>query len=449
MLVLVALSVLATAVASSAVAADACHDPADPAYGSYDCKVQRLKERSFVVVAVVDTGINPYHQDFRVPADDDLSDVPPWEFIEGYPTTATPVPLSLDMPTYEEAVEEDAGTWSDVRQDRLHYFPGTKIIGGYSVGDAAYATSNPPIRDANGHGTATASLVGGAAHGFNRDMDTLIVAVQGLSVDWALQQPWIDVVSNSWGYNANLYFATDEHNTTKVATDAGKVVAVAASNGATNTGIACDRTLTMTSPMAGPPWNLVVGAVSPKNQQAHCWHSIPPDVSSYGSSWPAAARNSLDGEISFGGTSCATPLVAGVVADQILEARRAFRDTREGPHGPAALAVAPDGSSKPSSGPLADGVLVRTEVEETTMKTADPAPFDPSACIGDPLTCANTTPTTPAYFVYEGYGIVNQASAGEAMDVLFGRAPMPDRSDVDEWMSIRDTASGTVWNTVP
>jgi hypothetical protein len=193
----------------------------------------------------------------------------------------------------------------------------------------------------------------------------------------------------------------------------------------------------------------VVGAVSPKNQQDHCWHSIPPDVSSYGSFWPAADWSSLDGEMNFSGTSSATPLVAGVVADQILEARRAFGDSVEGPHGSTALAVASAGAARPSSGPLSDGVLMRTEAEATTIKTADPVPFDPEACTEDPVTCGNTTPTTPAYFVYEGYGIVNQASAGESLDVLFGRAPMPDRGEVDAWMAARDTASGTFWNIFP
>lgn len=51
----------------------------------------------------------------------------------------------------------------------------------------------------------------------------------------------------------------------------------------------------------------------------------------------------------------------------------AFGDTTEGPHGSAALAVVSGGAALPPTGPLADGRLVRTEVEETTMKPAYPA----------------------------------------------------------------------------
>jgi hypothetical protein len=400
---------------------------------------------------VPDTGINPYHADFQLPAGDDLQGVPPWEFIEGYPTSATPVPLTLNAAHYDQAVAQDEEAWDSVEEDKLHYFPGTKIIGGYAVsGMQDGVTTDPPILDANGHGTASTSLAAGLTHGFNRDVDTLIVVVQGWTLEWAFEQPWIDVISNSWGHPANFSgFNVEDENMSKAATDAGKVVAFAAGNGVSGLGLACDRAVTMTSHTAGPPWNLVVGAVSPKNQQDHCWHSIPPDVSSYGSFWPAADWTSIDGERNFSGTSSATPLVAGVVADQILEARRALGDSVEGPHGSSALAVAAEGVALPSSGPLADGILVRTEVEATTMKTADPEAFDPNACVADPQTCANTTPTTPAYFVYQGYGIVNQASAGEAMDVLFGRAPMPDRGEVDAWMMIKDAVTGAFWSIFP
>jgi len=444
-------AIAVTLLPTIAAAHDACQEPADPSYASYECKVERLRERSFVVIAVPDTGINPYHQDFRLPADDDLQGVPPWEFIEGYPAAAEPVALTLDAPSYEDAVAEDAEAWEAVRQDTLYYFPGTKIIGANSVTDGTNgAVTDPHILDANGHGTAATSLVAGADHGFNHDVDTLIVVVQGWTLEWVYQQPWIDVISNSWGYTANVSgFNNPEKDMSKAATDAGKVVAFAAGNGVSGLGLACDRAVSLISHTSGPPWNLVIGAVSPKNQQDHCWHSIPPDVSSYGSFWPAADWTSMDGERNFSGTSSATPLVAGVVADQILEARRAFGDTVEGPHGGAALAVASEAEAMPSSGPLADGRLVRTEVEETTMKTAYPVAFDPAACTGDPVTCANTTPTTPAYYVYEGYGIVNQASSAAAMDVLFGRAPMPDRSEVDTWMAIKDTVAGAFWDTFP
>jgi hypothetical protein len=430
---------------------DPCQDETDPAYGSYDCKVSRLRERSFVVVAVVDSGINPYHLDFRLAPDDDMQGVPPWEYIEGYPEGTPALDLSLDAETYDEAWAEDQPVWSSAQWNTMYHIPGTKIIGGFGTGVGAYS-DNPPIHGNHYHGTAAASVATGMIHGSAADADVLLVSVHGLgtqNLEWAASQPWIDLVSNSWGKVANIYFPSEEGAVSKQAVEEGRIITFAAGNGLSGTALACDRGVTTTSPNAGPAEVVTVGAVSPENEQAHCWHSIPPDVSSYGSNWPAAEYRSMDAERSFGGTSNATPLTSGVMAMQILEARRAFGDTVEGPHAGGNLAVAGEGAVLPETGPLADGVLHRQEVEDVVLKTAEPEEFDPDACAADPVPCANTTPTTPAYYVYMGYGIVNEASKGRALDVLFGRAPMPDRSDVDQWMEVKETVHGTAWSILP
>lgn len=443
-------ALLAIPTGAAAQSPDACNDPSDPAHATYDCKVSRLRERSFVVVAFVDTGINPYHVDFRLPAGDDLQDVPPWEYIDGYPTTARALNLSLDASTYGEAITRDDRVWKTAKWNTLYWIPGTKIVGAHAVAGSAFADPTPVLDD-NSHGTAVASVAAGMVHGSAPDTDVLIVSVEGIGAEpfeWATRQPWIDIVSNSWGYTGNLYFNTADHRDSKAAVDAGKVIAFAAGNGASNTRITCDRVLTTTSSTAGPSWVLTVGAASPKNGQNYCWQSVPPDVSSWGDHWPAAANQSIESERTFGGTSNATPLIAGVIAGQVLAARRALGDRVEGPHGPAALAVAAAGAELPASGPLADGVLTGAEVEATTMRTAYPQDFDPARCRADPMDCAKTTPTTPAYYTYLGYGIVDGESRDRAMRVLFGIDPMPDRSDVDRWMLVKDTASDAVWSTL-
>lgn len=429
-------------------AAGACHDRDDAAYATHDCKVDRLGERSFVVVAVIDTGINPYHVDFRLPADDDLVGVHPSEFIDGFPAQTPAVDLTLDTATYQDAYDRDVHTWRGLERDTLYTLPGTKVIGGWS-------SSMDPIRGGPviddgpfgaGHGTATASVAAGLVHGVTPDVDVLIVAVQGLhahAVAWATSQPWIDVVTNSWGYQFNANSpTTGEHHHSRDFTDRGGIFAVAAGNGFLSNGAPCGPTLTSLSTMTGPPWNVVVGAVSPHNDQPHCWHSIPPDVSSYGSDWPAAAHRSLDGSIAFGGTSNATPIVAGVMASLVLEARRAVGDTGTGPRD-GELVVAAQGAALPQAGPLADGRLDARTVTDIVFKTATVTPFDPGAATVD------TVPNTPAYFVYAGYGLVNDDTRGDALEVVFGRAPLPDRSDVDTWMVARNTVQAAVWDTLP
>ena len=438
-----------------------CHDPADAGYASYQCKVTRLRERSFVVVAVPDTGINPYHMDFRLPPDNDMVGVPPWEYISGYPKTAEALDLSLDATSYQEALERDDDTWDAVDTEHLYYIPGTKIIGAYAEPSAW----SPPILDEYGHGTPVASVAAGLIHGSAPDPDVLLVSIErgDETITWAAAQPWIDVVSGSFGAVGGLYYlGTNEDEVSQDAVERGKVVVFAAGNGASGTALACDRNTMLMSRIAGPPWIISVGAVSPRSGQSYCWNSIPPDVSSYGLHWPAADHRSLGGQREFGGTSNAAPLTAGVIAAQILEARRLFGDTDEGPHGEAALALAGDGSTIPSQGPLSDGALTNLEVRETTEKTALPEEFTVEGLQEDLKDCPDnpsqencllytqnlTTPTTAAYYVYQGYGIVNKASRDRAIAVLKGEQPLPDRSDVDEWMEVRRTVSDLLWDVL-
>lgn len=429
-----------------------CANSASSAYSSNECKVQRLRQRSFVVVALLDSGINPYHYDFRLPADNDMIGVHPSEFVEGFPEETPTFDLTLDAPDYESAVTQDATEWGAVQQDTLYTFPGTKIIGGYAVNVSAdtyggrildEGTGDP--LDPPGHGTATASIAAGFIHGASRDVETLIVAVQGIGrapVEWATSQPWIDVISNSWGVRANLYAPFGLHRLSKAFVEDGGSFVVGSGNGLSNT-LLCDRWITPTSETTGPPWNLVVGAATASNDQPSCWHDIPPDVIAYGSFVPAAAALSLDAEREMSGTSASTPSVSGVMASLILEGRRALTDTTEGP---TKGLVAEGSGSIPvsSSGPLSDGALTQGEVEEAVLKTAKVDPFDPEDALKD----AYITPNTPLYYIYAGYGLVNEETKLAALDVLFGRIPLPNREDVDQWMETRDSAA-VIWNYIP
>lgn len=406
-------------------------------------------DRSYVVVAVVDTGINPYHIDFRLPSDHPAATAHPCEYIEAFPCDADALQLTLDAESRGEALAADEAVWQRARQDRLYTVPGTKIIGAYSVSGGS-DVGTVPVLDEDGHGTASASVAAGSVHGSTTDPEVLVVAVEGYgrnALEWAAQQPWIDVITNSWQYL--LVVGGDTQEVSRAATESGKVVVFAAGNGASGTGWSCDRDVTYRSTAAGPSWVMSVGAVSPRNGQDYCWHTIPPDVSSYGRYWPAADHTSLDGEVEFAGTSNAAPLVAGVIAEQVLVARREFGDRVEGPHAGGVLASAGPAGRKFGEGPLADGRLTRPEVEEVTSKTAYPQNFDPEGCAADLGECAQTTPTTPAYFVYQGYGIVNSESKTSALAVLLGEAALPQRDDVDTWMTGRDAAADAMWGSRP
>ncbi|MGH2757316.1 MAG: S8 family serine peptidase, partial [Actinomycetota bacterium] len=328
------------------------------------CSLDIFEKKPFVVIALVDSGINPYHEDFRAPEFVHH----PSKYIEGYPKEAKTFRLALDIADkkgYEAARKTDEAEWLQVMSSELHWFPGTRVIGGISFGSGDTTDPWPErkILDDQSHGTGTASVAAGQFFGSNPN--ALIVEVEALgerSLEWANAQKWIDITSNSWGNLANLPLG--DPATTKAATERGQTVVFSAGNGATNTNSSTlfppdgpvedpckcktpDSDNSMTDPWSGPSWLLTIGAVSPINGQDHWWHSYPVDVSSFGSKWRAAGawgvkiradEENVDTR-DFGGTSCAAPTTAGVVSQIVLVAREILGDPVGGPRPKQAVAV--------------------------------------------------------------------------------------------------------------
>lgn len=430
------------------------------------CSLRTFRKKPFVVIAFVDTGINPYHQDFRAPEFVHH----PSRYIEGYPKDAKSFKAALDVADkkgYDAARKADETDWLRVMSSELHWFPGTRIIGGISLGSGATNGdySERKVLDDHSHGTGVASVAAGQFFGSNPN--ALIVMVESLGerpLEWANSQEWIDIVSNSWGNLANLPLG--DPSSTKTATDRGQTVVFSAGNGATNTNSSTvfppdgpvedpckcktpDSDNSMTDPWSGPSWLLTIGAISPINGQDHWWHSYPVDVSSFGSKWRAAGAFGVkikpdDENIEtrdFGGTSCAAPTTAGVLSRIILEARTMLGDTHGGQRPKQAVAVGPK-SRAPKKGPLEDGILTRLEAEELVQRTAFPTPADPQKILWDYA----VRPTTPAYFVHQGYGVVYRESLAFALKVLVGKEPMPERADADAWIEATDAVRDAIWD---
>jgi hypothetical protein len=451
-----------------------------PAADQVACSLKAFKEKPFTVIAFVDSGINPYHKDFRAP---DFVHHPS-EFIEGYPATAEALPLSFELADTEgyaaARTVDDEEVLSSISRNKLYYFPGTRIIGGYSTTAGSRSTPAPPwpdrnIIDENSHGTGVASVAAGQYFGSNPN--ALIVMVEGLgdaSLNWATSQPWIDIVSNSWGNIGGVPVGST--TASRNAVRRGQTVAFAAGNGATNTNSygACnanvntcvkpwindggpvpvedpckcktpDSNPSFTSPYGGPSWLLTVGATSPINGQAHWWHSAPVDVSSFGSKWRAASVDGVESTSNrdFGGTSCATPITAGVLSAVIDKAREVLGDTTGGQRPGQVVAAAAPGAVLPATGPLADGALTRAEAEAIVIKTTVHTPFDPAKAAWD--YAIRPTTGTPYDYAIQGYGVVNRDSKALSLKVLMGEIPMPDRSDVDQVIAGFDTLRNAVW----
>ncbi|MDT7546022.1 MAG: serine protease [Actinomycetota bacterium] len=321
-----------------------------------------------VVVAVIDSGISPYHWDFLAskmpqatntdPADDLPLNTPPDKWLKGFPspkTFSSFTGLKLSLPDNDETAslpalrKKDDAQWKKIKSsgpDSLNYywFPGTKVIGGisfdYEEKLASAIDQNPaegytyePVYG-TGHGNGTSSVSVGNIHG--TCPECLIVHITAgdttateRALAWAESQPWIDVVSNSYGLQTvprgevrdGLYGGPVEQQ--KKASERGQTIVFSAGNGIENGFVAPFSTLT--SSVKGPDWVVTVGATAPTGKAQYTGSGKPVDVSGIGESYPSAYNATTpSGGARFSGTSNAAPTVAGTYARGLYLARHAM-----------------------------------------------------------------------------------------------------------------------------
>ena len=406
------------------------------------------------VVAVIDTGINPYHVAFR--DDSTRARRHPSTYIPGFPKSAKALPITLNEEDFWTAVQKDCELWNKVKTGKLYWFPGTKIIGGITfeqlgppMNCAGKTFSGGRIIDAGAHGTMTASRAVG--NGYGACSDCRVVAVQGFeneAVEWAADNnSWIDAQSNSWGPFLPLWVPsgdgaglTNGPEFVRTVEDAAqKQLSFWASGNGTLTRLGVVGHPTPIDPRMTPSIVMVGGHDS---GYVNTWPDFPPHVVSDScNSWAAfhdQTQKSAD-DVG-GGTSGATPFAAGGAGRILIEARAILGDTSTGV---AKNVVASGPAGRVKGGPLKDGRFTLEEWKEVLYKTATPRPKrqkeDGSIC---PIFSApyNSTPITwqqvpegyPEY-LHIGYGAVDAPAMRLAVKVLSGTAQLPDRTDTDRY----------------
>ena len=324
------------------------------------------------VIAVVDFDISPYHWDLDAaylpqhrdadPTNDLPLSTSPDNWLSGFPAPSSfasfaPLPLTLKTTDADadvaDAADADAAAWASVPLSTANavnyrWIPGTKVIGAIDFGGSTMR-GNP-----ESHGVGVTSVSAGNLHGTCPEClivfvnvatpaaaeDEVTVDEPGVlrtarfhaAVNWAASQPWIDVVTNSWGTSVvgndvrdNIDFARTTIAPTKAATDRGQTIFFSAGNGIEN-GFVVPNT-TYLSSQKGPDWITTVGAISPPPSDAnYSGAGKPVDLSSYGDAYPSvysATSVSGTGATGFSGTSNAAPVVAGLYARSLLVARAA------------------------------------------------------------------------------------------------------------------------------
>jgi hypothetical protein len=431
------------------------------------------------VVALVDTGINPYNVVFRDRSP--LARRYPGTYLPGYPKNVPALRLTLDAPSYEAALRADCDrVWKHVRTGQLYWIPGTKIVGAISFNPAfetaCPGTSVSTILDAAGHGTMTASRA--VATGYGACQACRVVSVQAVEdgvgiatlgtdgelarrgVEWAaVNSGWIDAQSNSWGpplpYDPTSQTGILSGNPAlarTVETAAQRQLAFLASgNGAGNVNAPPPR------PTLGyaqvTPSAIIVGGVD--SGHVLTWPNVPVHLAADAcSDWGAAYNSTTESSATLGGgTSAATPYVAAGAVAELMSARRLLGDRRTGVRNGV---VAQGSAGAVKQGPLADGKLTLAEWRQVLMATATTRPV---AQPTDGPACAQTVgpewsalPAAFPEYVAIGYGAVDTPARALAGKVLAGTAPMPDRSTTDRFFTAYATgaqAAYTVFTGTP
>jgi hypothetical protein len=432
------------------------------------------------VVGFHDTGINPYHQVFR--DDSYWAYQHPSTYIDGYPADAIALPITLDEENWATAVKNDCLLWKSVVPGKLYWFPGTRIIGGISFSSAMNAscntlpTSGAEILDYGGHGTMVASRGASSTYGACQATDCRVVSMQTPltissmaaeieAIRWAADNSaWLDAQSNSWGPLVPLWEPTGAAglvtSNPALAREIERANQRHAAFWASGNGVAFRGGVlghpTILAAHFGVSGYIVGGHDS---GYMNTWPGFSPHVVADSCDAWGAIRNSTtqSGERVAGGTSGATPFVAGGAGKLLLEARRILGDLGTGfengvvASGPAGLVP---------SGPLADGVFTVAEMRTVLLKTATARPAaqseDGPTCGAGPYmpTPVKWTDVPAEYpeFIQIGYGAVDRVAQALAVRVLTGEASLPNRSTTDQYFVADDTVRRTlqpVWDGVP
>jgi hypothetical protein len=418
------------------------------------------------VVALIDTGVNPYSNAFRDRSR--LAYKDPSTYIAGYPRSAKPLRLSLNLP-YKKAVKKDAKVWSSVSPSKLYWIPGTRIVGAISMGAGGTncpAVEPPPansaqtgctehrILDDHGHGTMTASRAAGAGHSLAPR--SRIVTIEGLganSVRWAADQGWIDVQSNSWISLVPPPLPSSVTEAFDYASD--KMLTLAASGNGTAyiTGFAPTPTYLLST---APDGVVLVGGHD--NGKMTLWAGAPPHIVADAYAGYAAPRTSTGGMRPHPiacCTSAASPYAAGGATAIVAAARKILDYGLGGIHN-GLIACGP--RNRVLRGPLKDGAFSLSELKEVLFHTAEAHPrkgrddgkvhwagdprqpdyteYGPGAnpfcqgCTTTPVAWKDVPEQADAY-QFVGYGGISERSLRLAIKVLRGKAKMPQRPTAD------------------
>ena len=426
------------------------------------------------VIAVVDNQFQPQHWNFsaaRMPQHQDAdpsNDLPlnsaPDTWLPGFSTEGlagySALPVTIDEVNKNRAVTSmqtaDAAAWSSLQRStsaavNYYWIPGSKVVGAVHFGTSAFQGSN------TAHGAGTSSVAVGNIHGTCAECVVVLVTYGGndreAASNWAMSQPWIDVVTNSFGFSQvereRLYSGSDTE-LQRAATERGQAIFFSSGNGISNTFSVPNSTLF--SSQEGPDWITTVGAVSPTGGE-YTGAGKPADIASVGSSYPSQGGTTVSSAGTFGGTSNATPVIAGMYARSLYWARTQLDGQRLQADGVIASgAPVVCGAQRPDC-ELGDGVLTSSELRSRffggAVRTSQG--LNPGGTVDTPAKTAETEFASEGHGTYFGKMRGADAFAEELARItgpLEGSQPALERSAAEvEWMTVDSYCRQSIWGS--
>lgn len=283
--------------------------PALPAPATAAAQAKKAEPR--VVVAVIDSGFNAFHEYFYKGGT---------LYGPKQPSSVTPAVLKefgIDKDhvirvrrtgNFGEDFAKAKAQFEAIEKGEPYWFAGTNVIGVSFLEDGQRLR---PDGSASSHGIGTAASV------LTANPDAIVVAVEDISDDseeWAFTQPAVDIVTTSYGPATSYPTLNHLSFSYTGVVENGKVHFGAAANDPTYSGL--DET-------SGPWWSIGVAgfeeAASGGRQMSS--GNVPDFVGDFTQDLPYC-RNCEQGLSSVGGTSFATPRSAGTFSKVLLEVRR-------------------------------------------------------------------------------------------------------------------------------
>lgn len=266
-----------------------------------------------VVVSVVDSAINPYHEFFYqqpIRVSQALLDA----------FDAQVVTLTREHATYAENRAADEAFWSSVVRGQSYYFAGTNIIARSEAG--AGLAPLDPTTDKSPHGVGVTSSVLSA----NPDAVILFIETEGAlgndtAESYAFDTPAIDMVNTSYGYQVPLVgfplpLPVISEPSYRGVVENGKLHFSAAGNGSG---------LTPADPGAGSWWGIGVSGFEEYSSEGDTQvfsSNLADFVADYTQQLPYCMECMSGIDDFVAGTSFSSPQAAGLASRVLLEARR-------------------------------------------------------------------------------------------------------------------------------